>query len=69
MKSGDLIRFKEAAILSDLDDFPLIGAVGVIISDETEKYDYISDNRLFDILICGRIVSVYDNEIEVVDEA
>ncbi len=65
MKVGDLIRFKIAYV--EHDDLDLTGAVGIIISDETDKYDVEISRQLFEVMICGRIVGAFDYEIEVLD--
>jgi hypothetical protein len=68
VKPGDLVKFKREIVEYDgVDDPELTNAVGIIISDETVMFDLLPDRQLFDIMICGRVVAAYNDELELVD--
>ena len=70
MKPGDLIRFRREYVEYDgADDPELTDAVGIIICDRTNLLDLTHTERLFDVMICGRMVCAFDYEIEVISEA
>ena len=64
MKLGDLVRFSEDS------DFPgPPGAIGIIISEETNSLDVSETMRCFEIMINSELIFAFDSEIEVFNEA